>query len=74
MVDVTIDTAALCLKSSNALILRGGKEAISSNKALVSVIQAALLKRGLNPHMVQLIEDLSYETAGEFMRMNEFLE
>lgn len=72
--NVTIDTAALCLKSSNALILRGGKEAISSNKALVSVIQAALLKRGLNPHMVQLIEDLSYETAGEFMRMNEYLD
>lgn len=72
--NVTIDTAALCLKSSNALILRGGKEAISSNKALVSVIQAALVKRGLNPHMVQLIEDLSYETAGEFMRMNEYLD
>lgn len=72
--NVTIDTAALCLKSSNALILRGGKEAISSNKALVSVIQAALLKRGLNPHMVQLIEDLSYETVGEFMRMNEYLD
>lgn len=72
--NVTIDTAALCLKSSNALILRGGKEAISSNKALVSVIQAALLKRGLNLHMVQLIEDLSYETAGEFMRMNEYLD
>ncbi|SFN69833.1 glutamate-5-semialdehyde dehydrogenase [Proteiniclasticum ruminis] len=72
--NVTIDTAALCLKSSNALILRGGKEAISSNKALVSVIQAALVKKGLNPHMVQLIEDLSYETAGEFMRMNEYLD
>lgn len=72
--NVTIDTAALCLKSSNALILRGGKEAISSNKALVSVIQAALVKSGLNPHMVQLIEDLSYETAGEFMRMNEYLD
>ena len=72
--NVTIDTAALCLKSSNALILRGGKEAISSNKALVSVIQTALVKKGLNPHMVQLIEDLSYETAGEFMRMNEYLD
>lgn len=72
--NVTIDTAALCLKSSNALILRGGKEAISSNKALVSVIQGALAKMGLNPHMVQLIEDLSYETAGEFMRMNEYLD
>jgi glutamate-5-semialdehyde dehydrogenase len=69
--NVTIDTAALCLKSSNALILRGGKEAISSNKA---VIQGALEKRGLNPHMVQLIEDLSYETAGEFMKMNDYLD
>lgn len=72
--NVTIDTAALCLKSSNALILRGGKEAISSNKALVAVIQGALEKRGLNPHMVQLIEDLSYETAGEFMKMNDYLD
>lgn len=72
--NVTIDTAALCLKSSNALILRGGKEAITSNKILVTIIQDTLEQLGHDPYMVQLIEDLSYETAGEFMRMNEYLD
>ena len=72
--NVTIDTAALCLKSSNALILRGGREAINSNKVLVSVIQDTLKSLGHDPHMVQLIEDLSYETAGEFMKMNDYLD
>lgn len=72
--NVTIDTAALCLKSSNALILRGGSEAIESNKVLVSIIQDALKDRGHNKNMVQLIEDLSYETAGKFMKMNEYLD
>ncbi len=72
--NVTIDTAALCLKSSNALILRGGKEAISSNKVLVEIIQDTLRELSLDPSMVQLIEDLSYETAGKFMRMNEYLD
>lgn len=72
--NVTIDTAALCLKSSNALILRGGKEAITSNKILVTIIQDTLKELGHDPYMVQLIEDLSYETAGEFMRMNEYLD
>ncbi len=72
--NVTIDTAALCLKSSNALILRGGKEAITSNKILVTIIQDTLEQLGHDPYMVQLIEDLSYQTAGEFMRMNEYLD
>lgn len=72
--NVTIDTAALCLKSSNALILRGGSEAIESNKVLVSIIQDALQDRGHDKNMVQLIEDLSYETAGKFMKMNEYLD
>ena len=72
--NVTIDTAALCLKSSNALILRGGSEAIESNKALVRIIQDALKDRGHDKNMVQLIEDLSYETAGKFMKMNEYLD
>lgn len=72
--NVTIDTAALCLKSSNALILRGGREAINSNRILVSIIQETLESLGHDPYMVQLIEDLSYETAGEFMKMNDYLD
>lgn len=72
--NVTVDTAALCLKSSNALILRGGKEAISSNKVLVGILQEALKEKGYTPYMVQLITDLSYETAGAFMRMNDYVD
>ena len=72
--NVTVDTAALCLKSSNALILRGGKEAISSNKVLVGILQEALKEKGYTPYMVQLITDLSYETAGAFMRMNGYVD
>lgn len=72
--NVTIDTAALCLKSGNALILRGGKEAISSNKILVSIVQDSLEALGYDRTFVQLIEDLSYETAGEFMRLHEYVD
>ena len=72
--NVTVDTTALCLKSSNALILRGGSEAIESNKVLVRIIQDSLAERGHDKNMVQLIEDLSYETAGKFMRMNDYLD
>jgi len=72
--NVTIDTAALCLKSGNALILRGGKEAIFSNKILVSIVQDSLEALGYDRTFVQLIEDLSYETAGEFMRLHEYVD
>lgn len=72
--NVTIDTAALCIKSGNALILRGGKEAISSNKMLTTIIQDTLKENHLDPNMVQLVTDLSYETAGEMMKMNEYLD
>lgn len=72
--NVTIDTAALCLKSGNALILRGGKEAISSNKMLTAIIQETLKEHNLNPHMVQLVTDLSYETVGEMMKLNEYID
>ncbi len=72
--NVTIDTAALCIKSGNALILRGGKEAISSNRILTTIIQDTLKENGLDSNMVQLVTDLSYETVGEMMRMNEYLD
>lgn len=72
--NVTVDTAALCLKSGNALILRGGKEAIHSNKALVAVIQDTLEALGHPRGLVQLIEDLSYETAGRFMKLHAYLD
>jgi len=61
--NVTVDTAALCLKSSNALILRGGKEAISSNKVLVRILQEALKEKGYTPYMVQLISRVVQEAT-----------
>jgi len=61
--NVTVDTAALCLKSSNALILRGGKEAISANKVLVRILQEALKEKGYTPYMVQLISRVVQEAT-----------
>ncbi len=72
--NVTVDTTALCLKSGNALILRGGKEAIFSNKVLTRIIQDTLKERGLDPNLVQLVTNLSYETVGEMMKMNKYID
>lgn len=67
--NVTVDAAALCLKTGNATILRGGKEAIHSNRALVKVIQKALQPLQLE-FAVQLVQDTSRETAKELMKLN----
>ena len=62
--NVTVDTTALCLKSGNAVVLRGGKEAINSNKKLVEIMQEVLPEKA-----VQLITDTSHETADKFMKL-----
>ncbi len=72
--NVTVDAAVLCLKSSNAVILRGGKEAIHSNKALTLVMQNTLKKLGYNEHYINLVEDTSRETSRQMMRMNKYLD
>ena len=72
--NVTVDTAALCLKSSNALILRGGKEALNSNKALAGIMRQSIEEEGYNKDFIQLIEDQSYEVANEFMKLNDYLD
>jgi glutamate-5-semialdehyde dehydrogenase len=72
--NVTVDTAALCLKSSNALILRGGKEALNSNKALAGIMRQSIEEAGYNKDFIQLIEDQSYEVANEFMKLNDYLD
>ena len=72
--NVTADAAALCLKSGNAVILRGGKEAIRSNTALVRVIQEGLEKAGLPKDCVQLIENTDRESARELMRAKAYLD
>ena len=72
--NVTVDCAALCLKAGNACILRGGKEAIHSNKALVSIMRQALKAEGLPEDGIGLIEDTSRDTAREFMRLSGYLD
>lgn len=72
--NVTVDCAALCLKSGNACILRGGKEAIHSNTALVNVIRGALAAAGLPPDCVQLVEDCSRETSTAMMKLNGMID
>lgn len=72
--NVTVDAAALCLKAGNAVILRGGKEAIHSNTCLVSVMQEALESVGLPADLVQLVEKTDRETAAEMMKLNGYLD
>jgi glutamate-5-semialdehyde dehydrogenase len=72
--NVTSDAAGLCFKSGNAVILRGGKEAIHSNRAIVNVLQSALEKTTLPKEVIQLVPDTSRETATEMMRLNQFLD
>ncbi|NLF80226.1 MAG: glutamate-5-semialdehyde dehydrogenase [Clostridia bacterium] len=72
--NVTVDAAALCLKAGNAVILRGGKEAISSNTALVRIMRAALKKGGLPEDSVALVADTSRESARELMRLNDYID
>ena len=67
--NVTVDSAALCLKTGNAVILRGGKEAIQTNMAIVSVIKRALDACGMDPHAVELIESTERESAQILMTM-----
>ncbi|MGX7012982.1 glutamate-5-semialdehyde dehydrogenase [Vagococcus silagei] len=72
--NVTTDAACLCFKSGNAIILRGGKEALHSNKALVNAMQSALVANSFKKETIQLIEDTSRETAREFMQLNDYLD
>lgn len=72
--NVTIDAAALCLKSGNAVILRGGKEAINSNKASTKIMRDAVKSVGLNENCIQLVEDTSRETANALMKLNAYID
>ncbi|MBM7572295.1 glutamate-5-semialdehyde dehydrogenase [Aquibacillus albus] len=72
--NVTVDAASLCLKTGNAVLLRGSTSALYSNKALVHVIHEALNKSELPNDAVQLIEDTSRETANQMFKMNEYLD
>ena len=68
--NVTIDAAALALKAGSAVILRGGKEALNANKILVTLLRQAALETGLDPDVIQLIEDPDKQLALELMKAN----
>ena len=72
--NVTVDSAALCLKTGNAVVLRGGKEAINTNKVLVKLMKRALDECGLDPHSVELIESTERESANILMNMRGYVD
>lgn len=72
--NVTTDIFGLCFKSGNVTILKGGSDAIESNKVMVSILRQALKEEGITPDAVQLIEDTSHEAAVEFMHMDDTLD
>lgn len=72
--NVTVDGATLCLKSGNAALLRGGKEAIHSNMALAKIMREAVESCGLPADCVLLVEDTSRESSHEMMRLNGVLD
>ncbi|MBQ7133331.1 MAG: glutamate-5-semialdehyde dehydrogenase [Ruminococcus sp.] len=72
--NVTADAAALCLKAGNCVILRGGKEAINSNKAIVQVMREAVEKAELPSDCINLIEDTTRESSVELMGLTDYLD
>ncbi|PEL80249.1 glutamate-5-semialdehyde dehydrogenase [Bacillus wiedmannii] len=72
--NVTVDAATICLKTGNAVILRGSSSAINSNKAIVTVIHRALKETSLPPESVQLIEDTTRDSAKQLFTMNDYLD
>lgn len=72
--NVTVDAAVLCLKAGNAVMLRGSKDTLHSNIALVNVMQNALKNCGFAPEIISLLEDTSRETATQFMKLNGYLD
>lgn len=72
--NVTVDSAALCLKSGNAVILRGGSEAIESNKVLARVISRAVETTGLPAGCIQLLTETGREWVEQLMRMNSYVD
>ena len=72
--NVTVDAAALCLKSGNVCILRGGKEAIRSNRCVAGLMREALASAGLPEDCVSLVQDVSHETANELMHLDGYVD
>lgn len=72
--NVTVDAAVLTLKSGNAVILRGGKEAINSNLTVIKIMQDALKKAGFPAECISLVEDTSRESANELMNLRDYVD
>ena len=72
--NVTADAFSICFKAGSAAILKGGSDAIESNKAIIKALQIGLETAGVPRTAVQLIEDTSRETAGEFMRCKDYVD
>lgn len=72
--NVTADAAALCLKSGNAVILRGGKEAINSNTAIADIMRDAVESAGFPKDVIQLVQDTSRRSSTELMHLDEYLD
>lgn len=72
--NVTVDAASLCFKAGSAVILRGGSDAINSNKALTELMRGALAAVGAPEDCIQLVEETSRETAGAMMRLNRYID
>ena len=72
--NVTVDAAALCLKSGNVCILRGGKEAIRSNRCAASLMREALAAAGLPEDCISLVQDTGHETANELMHLDGYVD
>ncbi|MDY0120547.1 MAG: glutamate-5-semialdehyde dehydrogenase [Sulfurimonas sp.] len=72
--NVTSDTAALCFKSSNVCVLKGGKEAEHSNKAIAEVLKNVLIKNDLPPSLISLIRDSSREGVAKLIKMDKYVD
>lgn len=72
--NVTVDAAALCIKSANACILRGGREAFATNRALAALMRGAVSSAGICPDAVGLVEDTSRETAQRLMTLDGYID
>lgn len=72
--NVTVDASALTFKSGNAVILRGGKEAINTNLALAEVLRQVLSDKQLDENAIQILHDTSHDTANDLMHLNQYVD
>ncbi len=72
--NVTADAFALCFKTANAVILKGGSDSLRSNTAIATVIKKALVENGIDENAISVIQDTSRQTTAEFMRLNKYVD